>query len=152
MSKFVLALSILGFSVLSAFAAQTTTGSEVLKQAVTKTDANMQQVVDKLAGVPGKMTETSLGSILTTASGHTLYIFDKDSNGVSNCDALCLKNWPAFHAAKKIKAVAPWSKVKASDGKEMWAYDGKPVYTYIKDKKAGDTEGDGVGGNWHIVN
>ncbi|TIX62921.1 MAG: hypothetical protein E5V33_14030, partial [Mesorhizobium sp.] len=31
------------------------------------------------------------------------------------------------------------------------AYDGKPVYTFVKDKKAGDVSGDGVAGVWHIV-
>ncbi|TIX38252.1 MAG: hypothetical protein E5V36_22130, partial [Mesorhizobium sp.] len=33
----------------------------------------------------------------------------------------------------------------------MWAYEGKPLYTFIKDKKAGDVTGEGVGGVWHIA-
>ncbi len=33
----------------------------------------------------------------------------------------------------------------------MWAYDGKPLYTYAKDKKAGDMKGDGVGSVWHAA-
>lgn len=118
---------------------------------VSKNEAKMQQAVDKLAGGHGKMTETAGGQILTTAAGHTLYTFDKDSNGTSSCDAACLKIWPAYLASAKAKPEIPWSKVKTTDGKDMWAYNGKPVYTYIKDKKPGDTEGDGVGGNWHII-
>jgi predicted lipoprotein with Yx(FWY)xxD motif len=34
----------------------------------------------------------------------------------------------------------------------MWAYKGKPVYTYVNDKAPGDTNGDGAnGGTWHIA-
>jgi len=33
----------------------------------------------------------------------------------------------------------------------MWAYDGKPLYTWFKDKKPGDVTGDMVEGLWHIV-
>lgn len=154
MKKLILTLSVLGsvlgLSGVSAFAAQTAPTGEVMKPA-TKTEAKMQQAVDKLAGGAGKMSDTATGKIMTTAGGFTLYTFDKDSAGKSNCDASCLKVWPAYHASAKTKAVAPWTKVKASDGKDMWAYSGKPVYTYIKDKKAGDVEGDGVGGNWHII-
>ena len=39
------------------------------------------------------------------------------------------------------------------DGKpaKMWAYNGWPLYTFIKDAKPGDVTGDGVGGVWHVV-
>ncbi len=144
MKKLVLAFSILSLSVMPVWAAQT-------GATVSKTDTQIQKIAEKMAGGPGKLQDTAKGKILTTATGRTLYSFDKDSNGVSNCDAGCLKNWPAYHASAKAKAVAPWSKIKGTDGKDMWAYDGKPVYTFIKDKKPGDVTGDGVGGIWHIV-
>ncbi|MBB5092721.1 MULTISPECIES: hypothetical protein [Pseudochrobactrum] len=149
MKKLVLTLSVLG-TVLGLSAAPVFAGQTAA--AASKTDmTKMQHGTDKAAGGPGMMMDAAGGKILTTAEGHTLYTFDKDSGGMSNCDASCLKIWPAYHASAKTKAVAPWSKVKASDGKDMWAYNGKPVYTYIKDKKAGDMEGDGVGGNWHVI-
>lgn len=88
---------------------------------------------------------------LTNASGMTLYTFDKDAMGKSNCDEACLKKWPAFHAAAKAKAEGEWTLVKAADGKEMWAYEGKPLYTFAGDKKPGDMTGDGVGGVWHVA-
>jgi len=44
-----------------------------------------------------------------------------------------------------------WTMVKRKDGHEQWAYDGKPVYFYMDDKKKGDMKGDGVGGVWHVV-
>ncbi|AYG62036.1 COG4315 family predicted lipoprotein [Rhizobium jaguaris] len=103
------------------------------------------------AAEPVKMVDTKMGKIMTTDKGMTLYMFDKDTKGKSNCDAACLKKWPAFHAAATAKAEGEWSLVKAADGKEMWAYSGKPLYTYSGDKKAGDMSGDGVGGVWHVA-
>jgi predicted lipoprotein with Yx(FWY)xxD motif len=32
-----------------------------------------------------------------------------------------------------------------------WAEDAKPLYTYVKDKKPGDTTGDKVKDVWHVV-
>ncbi|WP_431320459.1 COG4315 family predicted lipoprotein [Rhizobium sp. YTU87027] len=103
------------------------------------------------AAEPAKMVDTKMGKILADAKGMTLYTFDKDAMGKSNCDAACLKKWPALHAAAKAKAEGEWSLVKAADGKEMWAYEGKPLYTFAGDKKPGDMTGDGVGGVWHVA-
>ncbi|OWV83514.1 hypothetical protein ATY81_20425 [Rhizobium sp. R72] len=103
------------------------------------------------AAEPAKMVDTKMGKILADAKGMTLYTFDKDAMGKSNCDAACLKKWPAFHAAAKAKAEGEWSLIKAADGKEMWAYEGKPLYTFAGDKKPGDMTGDGVGGVWHVA-
>jgi predicted lipoprotein with Yx(FWY)xxD motif len=43
-----------------------------------------------------------------------------------------------------------WTIVERKDGSKMWAYEGKPVYTFAKDTKPGDVTGDGVGGVWHV--
>jgi len=103
------------------------------------------------AAEPAKMVDTKMGKILANAKGMTLYTFDKDAMGKSNCDEACLKKWPAFHAAAKAKAEGEWTLVKAADGKEMWAYEGKPLYTFAGDKKPGDMTGDGVGGVWDVA-
>ncbi len=107
--------------------------------------------VAAFAAEPVKMMDTKMGKVMATEKGMTLYTFDKDAKGKSNCDPDCLKKWPAFHADAKAKAEGEWSLVKAADGKEMWAYEGKPLYTYAEDKKAGEMNGDGVGGVWHIA-
>ncbi|MNP39404.1 Secreted repeat [compost metagenome] len=44
-----------------------------------------------------------------------------------------------------------WTLIKRKDGSMQWAYYGKPLYTYIDDKKAGDKAGEGKGGVWHIA-
>lgn len=103
------------------------------------------------AAEPAKMVDTKMGKALADEKGMILYTFDKDAKGKSNCDADCLKKWPAFRAAASAKAKGEWSLVKATDGMEMWAYEGKPLYTYAEDKKAGETSGDGVGGVWHLA-
>ncbi|TPM23967.1 hypothetical protein, partial [Mesorhizobium sp. B2-3-6] len=89
--------------------------------------------------------------IYTDANGMTLYTYDKDEKGKTNCYDKCATNWPPLKAETGAKADDEWTVVDRTDGTKMWAYDGKPVYTFIKDKKAGDVSGDGVGGVWHIV-
>ena len=88
---------------------------------------------------------------LTNAAGMTLYTFDKDEKDKTNCYDKCAVAWPPLAAAADAKADDEWTIVDRTDGTKMWAYDGKPVYTFIKDKKAGDVTGDGVGEVWHIV-
>lgn len=41
--------------------------------------------------------------------------------------------------------------ITRDDGSKQWAYKGKPVYYWVKDKAAGDKTGDGVAGVWHII-
>ncbi len=42
--------------------------------------------------------------------------------------------------------------VVRDDGKKMWAYKGKPLYTFKKDTTPGETNGDGfLNGAWHMT-
>lgn len=101
------------------------------------------------AAEPAKMSAD--GKVYTDAQGMTLYTFDKDAAGKSNCDGDCAVKWPPFKAEAGATAEGDWTLVERSDGTMMWAYDGKPLYTYEGDKKAGDMTGDGVGGVWHLA-
>lgn len=89
--------------------------------------------------------------MLVDHAGMTVYTYDKDTpnSGKSACVATCAKNWPPVLA--KGSPPAPYSVVTREDGSKQLAHDGKPLYTFVKDKKAGDKAGDGVGGAWHIV-
>ncbi|MQB41501.1 hypothetical protein [Rhizobium sp. ICMP 5592] len=104
-----------------------------------------------LAAEPVKMVDTKMGKVMATEKGMTLYTFDKDTQGKSNCDKDCLKKWPAFRASDKAKAEGEWSLVKDAEGQQMWAYGGKPLYTFAGDKKSGDMTGDGIGKVWHVA-
>lgn len=89
--------------------------------------------------------------MLVDHAGMTLYTFDKDSAGKSMCNGECAKNWPPLMAAGGEKAEGKWTQVKRDDGSLQWAYDGKPLYTFVKDKKAGDMTGDGMKDVWHVA-
>ena len=99
-----------------------------------------------------KVAETPKGKAYVDAKGMTLYTFDKDSDGKSACKGPCATNWPPLAAAADAKASGDWTIVAREDGSKMWAVKGKPVYTFAKDTKAGDTNGDGfLNGAWHIA-
>ncbi|MGE0661043.1 MAG: hypothetical protein AB7F36_16095, partial [Reyranellaceae bacterium] len=48
-------------------------------------------------------------------------------------------------------AAGDWSVVTRDDGAKQWAYKGKPLYTWVKDARPGDTTGDGVNNVWHVA-
>lgn len=89
--------------------------------------------------------------MLVGPNGMTLYSFDKDMPGKSNCYNQCAVNWPPLMADMDAKAMGDFSLVKRDDGKTMWAYKGKPLYYWIKDQKPGDMTGEGVGNVWWII-
>lgn len=89
---------------------------------------------------------------LVDAKMMTLYTFTKDMAGVSNCYDDCAKNWPPLMAAADAKPMGDWTIVTRKDGTRQWAYEGVPLYTWIKDTKPGDATGDGVGnGAWTVA-
>jgi len=98
-----------------------------------------------------KSMDTAIGKVYANAAGMTLYTFDKDGAGVSNCNDACAAMWPPFKADAMGKSAGDWTVIVRKDGARMWAYEGKPLYTYSKDKKPGDTTGEGVGGVWHTA-
>lgn len=103
------------------------------------------------SAAPAKVADTSKGKALVDAKGMTLYTFDKDSTGKSNCNGTCAQNWPPLMADASAKASGDWSPVKRDDGSMQWAYKGHPLYTWVKDTKPGDTTGDGVNNIWHVA-
>ena len=89
--------------------------------------------------------------ILTNRDGRTLYTFDKDSSGASVCKGGCLAAWPAFTVANASLAGGDFSVIVREDGVQQWAFQGKPLYFFAGDAKAGDINGDNQGGVWHVV-
>lgn len=101
----------------------------------------------------GAVKSTDIGGkmVLTDASGMTLYIFDKDQPGVTNCYDQCAANWPPLMADASAQAEGDFTVVDRTDGTKMWAYKGWPLYYWKDDKAPGDITGDGVGGVWHLA-
>ena len=104
-----------------------------------------------LAAAPAKVADTALGKVLVDSKGMTLYTFAKDSAGKSVCNGPCAQNWPPLKAEADAKAADGYSLVTRDDGSQQWAYQGKPLYTWVKDSKPGDTTGDGVNQVWHVA-
>ncbi|MFC5212554.1 SCO0930 family lipoprotein [Streptomyces coerulescens] len=102
-------------------------------------------------------TNAELGELLTDSDGMTLYRFDKDvaEPPKSNCDGDCAAKWPPV-PANDAKAGVGIDKnllgsVTRTDGTKQLTIDGWPAYRYAKDTKAGDVNGQGVGGTWYAL-
>jgi predicted lipoprotein with Yx(FWY)xxD motif len=98
-------------------------------------------------------TDASKGQYLADPKGMTLYIFDKDTSGVSNCSGQCAAIWPVYGPASAAPTGLPTNVavITRKDGTFQYTYKGMPLYYYAKDKAVGDTIGDGVGGIWHLA-
>ncbi|MFC3703860.1 hypothetical protein ACFOOL_03715 [Devosia honganensis] len=101
----------------------------------------------------GAVQSTDIGGqmVLTDANGMTLYIFDNDEPGVSNCYDDCAVKWPPLFADAEAEPEGDFTVVERTDGTAMWAYKGMPLYYWYEDAAPGDITGDGVGGVWHLA-
>ena len=93
----------------------------------------------------------SSATMLTANNGMTLYVFDKDTEGLPSCYDSCAKQWPPYLSTGAEKMGEGWGTVKRKDGSMQWTYHNRPVYFYADDKKAGDANGDRVGRIWHAI-
>lgn len=91
------------------------------------------------------------GNSLTSKDGMTLYTFDRDGNGVSNCNGACSAQWPPYTAGNGAQAKGGYGIIIRTDGTKQWTYNSKPLYHFSGDSKAGDANGDGIGGVWHMA-
>src|SRR4051812_31162790 len=89
---------------------------------------------------------------LFDSKGMPVYPSEKDTanSGKSACTGGCATNWPAVQAGSGELA-APYSSITREDGSKQLAYKGKPLYTFVKDKKPGDKAGDKAMNMWHVV-
>jgi predicted lipoprotein with Yx(FWY)xxD motif len=97
-----------------------------------------------------------LGKFLTDSKGMTLYLYTKDTPDTSNCYDKCEQNWPPFTTSGgdlTLPAGVPGKlgTTTRKDGTKQITYNGMPLYFFIKDKKAGDTNGQDVGDVWYVV-
>jgi predicted lipoprotein with Yx(FWY)xxD motif len=100
-----------------------------------------------------KTANTSLGTILVDGQGRTLYHRTDESATHIVCTGQCASTWPPLFAqgTTGVGNVGPLSTVMRPDGKNQAAAAGQPLYTFVGDAKAGDTNGQGVGGIWFVI-
>jgi predicted lipoprotein with Yx(FWY)xxD motif len=102
--------------------------------------------------MPGAPALASDG-VLTGKNGMTLYTFDRDpaGSGKSVCNGPCATNWPPLLAGANDKASGDYTIITRDDGAKQFAYKGKPLYFWAKDKQPGDKTGDGFNGVWRLA-
>ncbi len=105
----------------------------------------------QVLAAPVQMADTPEGEILTNAIGMSLYVFDKDQPGVSNCNDACADNWPPLAATSDDTAEGDYGIVTRADGSLQWSYKDQPLYLWKEDKQAGDISGDGKFDVWHLA-
>lgn len=104
-----------------------------------------------------KTGSVSQGTVVVDGKGMTAYIFtkDKQGSGKSSCTGDCLVAWPPI-ISKSSKPAADGvtgtvGTIRSLDGTYQVTVDGWPLYTFAKDKAAGDTTGQGVGKVWYMI-
>ena len=92
---------------------------------------------------------------IVDAKGNTLYLFTKDTPGVSNCIGNCSQIWPVFYSENivgpSIMNSSNFGVITNSEGSRQTTYRQMPLYYYINDTKRGDTNGQGVNNAWFVV-
>jgi predicted lipoprotein with Yx(FWY)xxD motif/uncharacterized cupredoxin-like copper-binding protein len=100
--------------------------------------------------------DPALGTILTDPKGMTLYLFTQDTTAnESTCYDECAEAWPPFMAeepfALPFGVEGELTTVQRTDGTTQVAYNGIPLYYFVKDMAPGDTNGQGVGDVWFVL-
>jgi predicted lipoprotein with Yx(FWY)xxD motif len=99
--------------------------------------------------------KTSLGTILVTSSGRSLYLDTGDKKGHPACTSGCLAIWPPLKATGTVKAeggakAADLGTTKIAGGVKQVTYKGHPLYTFASDTKSGQVSGEGENGFYAV--
>ena len=99
----------------------------------------------------------ALGKVVVSAKGLTLYHINTETGKAITCSGSCAATWPPLLVGKttKLKAgagikAAKLGKLKRGS-KFQVTYYGKRLYLYSGDSKAGNTNGEGLGGIWFAI-
>ena len=102
-----------------------------------------------------QVADSDLGSILVDSAGMTLYLFEADTDGSSTCYDDCATAWPALVDDAPVAGDgvddALLGTTERDDGDVQVTYDGQPLYYFASDEAVGDTNGQGVGDVWYVV-
>jgi predicted lipoprotein with Yx(FWY)xxD motif len=139
----------------------------------------------KAPSAPARVEMTDDGPILVTPAGITLYSFGGDDTtpGKSQCGSIprrgipdptggfgtlplprndvqksCIQKWPPYMADANAQASGEFGLLDRTEGGKQWTYLGHPLYTSVKDHKAGDRNAGwsigqvgGGGRGWHLA-
>jgi predicted lipoprotein with Yx(FWY)xxD motif len=102
---------------------------------------------------------SSAGTFLATSSGHAVYLWSKDGNGMSACTGACTGAWPPVTTTGQVTASggaksSDLGTITRPDGTKQVTYDGHPLYFFAGDSGPGMASGqgnDGFGAKWWLV-
>lgn len=101
------------------------------------------------------VADSDLGEILVDSEGMTLYLFESDTDGSSTCYDDCAASWPPLidpePTAGEGVDESLLGTTERDDGEMQVTYDGHPLYFFASDTAPGDTNGQGVGEVWFVV-
>ncbi|MEX2245283.1 MAG: hypothetical protein WEC75_01235 [Dehalococcoidia bacterium] len=98
-----------------------------------------------------------LGAILADSRGFTLYRFTNDTagSGSSACEGACANTWPPLTLTGEPTAdenvTGEVGTITRTDGSTQVTYNGMPLYFFVNDTAAGETNGQAVGDIWFVV-
>ncbi len=103
--------------------------------------------------------ESEFGQHVVDQDGMAVYLFLPDAPGASTCYDDCAVNWPPLLVASGDDLPSLGSGLNAdlldlttrSDGSFQVTYGGWPLYHFAGDTEAGQVGGQGLGGNWFLV-
>jgi predicted lipoprotein with Yx(FWY)xxD motif len=102
-----------------------------------------------------QLADSHLGSILVDGEGMTLYLFESDTGTTSTCTGDCAATWPPLIAEEPAAGEGVDESLLGTttrdDGEVQVTYDGHPLYLFASDESPGDTQGQGVGDVWFVV-
>ncbi|HFS67945.1 MAG TPA: hypothetical protein ENK67_07020 [Flavobacteriia bacterium] len=101
------------------------------------------------------LNDSTFGKILTDSEGKSLYFFSKDTKGISECYGNCADIWPIFYkeniTVDSGLDITDFATITRTDGQKQTTYKGWPLYYFMNDNVAGDTNGDKVNNVWYIA-
>jgi predicted lipoprotein with Yx(FWY)xxD motif len=144
-------------AVLALIVGACSTGATTAPSVAAPTTAASASAAAAAGGTINVANHADLGKYLTGPDGKTLYIFTNDTAAnASTCVDACATTWPPLMAtggaapAAGTGVTGTLATFARADGSMQVSYNGKPLYYYAKDTKAGDTTGQGVGGKWFV--
>jgi predicted lipoprotein with Yx(FWY)xxD motif len=95
-------------------------------------------------------------TILTNASGMTLYYFTADTATTTACSGSCASMWPPLLSvgsgvpASAAALPGTLNALTDANGSQV-TYNGHPLYVYSGDTAPGQTNGEGLFGKWFVA-
>jgi predicted lipoprotein with Yx(FWY)xxD motif/murein L,D-transpeptidase YcbB/YkuD len=105
-----------------------------------------------------QVADSDLGQILTSGTGITVYLFTPDAQAAPTCTGACAQSWPPLRVDDASEVTGGdgvdgslLATVDHPDAGTQVTYNGWPLYVFSGDSAPGDTNGQGQGGVWYVL-